>query len=182
MTDRLHLNLRHRRMLEDILHAHVPEVEAWACGSRISGRSHDGSDLDLVLRSPELKEIPIGQLVDLEEALRESTIPFLIEARDWARLPDRLSSRNHSRLCCAGGPDLKAIPQRRLRINAPILHRVHNSLDRDCVGRRPQILTGLKSDRQNVVQVVQQLAVSSEAGFRSRPTKRPAGPAPTQSN
>ena len=75
-------------MLEDILRAHVPEVEVWAYGSRISGHSHDGSDLDLVLRSPELKEIPIGQLVDLEVALRESTIPFLIEARDWARLPD----------------------------------------------------------------------------------------------
>ena len=88
MADRLHLKLRHRRMLEDILRAHVPEVEVWAYGSRISGHSHDGSDLDLVLRSPELKEIPIGQLVDLEEALRESTIPFLIEARDWARLPD----------------------------------------------------------------------------------------------
>lgn len=54
MTDRLRLKLRHRRMLEDILHAHVPEVEVWAYGSRISGRSHDGSDLDLVLRSPEL--------------------------------------------------------------------------------------------------------------------------------
>ena len=88
MADRLHLKLRHRRMLEDILRAHVPEVEVWAYGSRISGLSHDGSDLDLVLRSPELNEIPIGQLVDLEEALRESTIPFLIEARDWARLPD----------------------------------------------------------------------------------------------
>ena len=88
MADRLHLKLRHRRMLEDILRAHVPEVEVWAYGSRISGHSHDGSDLDLVLRSPELNEIPIDQLVDLEEALRDSTIPFLIEARDWARLPD----------------------------------------------------------------------------------------------
>ncbi len=88
MADRLHLKLRHRRMLEDILRAHVPEVEVWAYGSRISGHSHESSDLDLLWRSPELKEIPIGQLVDLEEALRESTIPFLIEARDWARLPN----------------------------------------------------------------------------------------------
>ncbi len=82
MADRLHLKLRHRRMLEDILRAHVPEVEVWAYGSRISGHSHDGSALALVLRSPELNEIPIDQLVDLEEALRDSTIPFLIEARD----------------------------------------------------------------------------------------------------
>ena len=88
MTHRLHLRLRHRRMLEDILRAHVPDVEVWAYGSRISGASHDGSDLDLVLRSPELKQIPVSKLSDLKEALRESTIPFLIEARDWARLPE----------------------------------------------------------------------------------------------
>ena len=87
MAERLHLKPRHRRMLEDILRAHMPEVEVWAYGSRLSGQSHDGSDLDLVLRSPKLKQIPVGRLADLEEALRESTIPFLIEARDWARLP-----------------------------------------------------------------------------------------------
>lgn len=52
MADRLHLKLRHRRMLEDILRAHVPDVEVWAYGSRISGHSHDGSDLDLVLAAP----------------------------------------------------------------------------------------------------------------------------------
>lgn len=88
MTDHLNLKQRHRQMLEKILRAHMPNVEVWAYGSRVSGRSHDGSDLDLVLRGPALQEIPISQLVGLEEALRESTIPFLIEARDWARLPE----------------------------------------------------------------------------------------------
>ncbi len=53
----------------------------------ISDYSHGGSDMDLVLRGPDLEEILIGQLADLEEALRLSTIPFLLEARDWARLP-----------------------------------------------------------------------------------------------
>lgn len=75
-------------MLEEILREHVPGVEVWAYGSRVSGHSHGGSDLDLVLRGPDLEEIPIGQLVNLEEALRLSTIPFLVEARDWARLPE----------------------------------------------------------------------------------------------
>ena len=27
--------------------------------------------------------------MDFEEAVLESTIPFLVEARDWARLPER---------------------------------------------------------------------------------------------
>ena len=76
-------------MLEALLREHLPNVEVWAYGSRVSGKSHDGSDLDLVLRGTGLKEIPIGQLGDFEEAVRESNIPFLVEARDWARLPTR---------------------------------------------------------------------------------------------
>lgn len=55
-------------------------------GSRINGRSHNSSDLDLALRAPELAEIPIDPLVDFEEVIRESGIPFLIEARNRARL------------------------------------------------------------------------------------------------
>ncbi len=76
-------------MLAVLLREHLPDVEVWAYGSRVNGRSHDGSDLDLVLRGPSLKEIPIDQLRGFEEALRESKIPFLIEARDWARVPER---------------------------------------------------------------------------------------------
>ena len=88
-TDRLHLQPKHRRILEELLQEHLPEVEVWAYGSRITGCSHDGSDLDLVLRGPDLKKIPIENLTDFEEVLRESPIPFLVEARDWARLPER---------------------------------------------------------------------------------------------
>ena len=89
MTDRLHLPPKHRRVLEALLRTHLPDVEVWAYGSRVNGRSHDGSDLDLVLRGPALKEIPADSLADFQEAVRESNIPFLIEAHDWARLPER---------------------------------------------------------------------------------------------
>jgi len=89
MTKQLHLSAKHRRILESLLHEHLPDVEVWAYGSRVTGRSHDGSDLDLVLRGPGLKEIPYGQLADFEDAVRESRVPFLVEARDWARLPKR---------------------------------------------------------------------------------------------
>ncbi len=93
MTESLHLLSRHLRILEALLLEHLPNVEVWAYGSRVNGRSHDGSDLDLVLRGPGLTEIPIEQLMDFEEALKESRIPFLVEARDWARLPDRFHCR-----------------------------------------------------------------------------------------
>ena len=88
MTDHLHLSTRHRTVIEALLRAHLPEVEAWAYGSRVNGRGHDGSDLDLVLRGPGLKEIPADQLGDFREAVGESGIPFLVEARDWARLSE----------------------------------------------------------------------------------------------
>ncbi len=85
----MHLSGRHRRALEALLREHLPDVEVWGYGSRVNGLGHEGSDLDLVLRGPGLEEIPADRLWDFEEAVRESTIPFLVEARDWARLPQR---------------------------------------------------------------------------------------------
>ena len=106
MAERLHLPPRHRRALEALLREHLSYVEVWAYGSRVNGRSHDGSDLDLVLRGPGLKEIPSDQLGDFEEAVRESNIPFLVEARDWPRLPERFHreiERDYAVLVKGGG-------------------------------------------------------------------------------
>ena len=88
MGDRLSLLPRHRRQVEKILGAGAPGVEVWAYGSRVNGRNHPGSDLDLVLRGPGLRPLPPEMLAALAEAFHDSTIPFFIEARDWARLPD----------------------------------------------------------------------------------------------
>ena len=89
MTDRLDLASKHRRILAALLREHLPDVDVWAYGSRVNGRSHDGSDLDLVLRGPGLEKIATDRLAEFEEAVRESHIPLLVEARDWARLPER---------------------------------------------------------------------------------------------
>ena len=78
----------HRRTLVSLLREHLPGVEVWAYGSRVDGRSHDGSDLDLVLRSPDLVKIDPSQLAEFNQAVQESTVPFLVEARNWARLPE----------------------------------------------------------------------------------------------
>ena len=88
-TDGLHLSPRHREKLAALLREHLPGVEVWAYGSRVNGRSHDGSDLDLVLRGPGLQAVPLEQLGDFTDAVRESMLPFLVEARDWTRLPAR---------------------------------------------------------------------------------------------
>ena len=47
MAEGLHLSPRHREEIEALLREHLPGVEVWAYGSRVTGRSHEGSDLDL---------------------------------------------------------------------------------------------------------------------------------------
>lgn len=88
MTTTLDLKPRHRSQLETLIGKHLPDVEVWAYGSRVSGMSHEGSDLDLALRGPGLEPIPPAKLSELTDALRNSTLPFLVEAHDWARLPE----------------------------------------------------------------------------------------------
>jgi len=64
------------------------EFEIWAYGSRINGTSHEGSDLDLVLRTTDLSKLPMEKLSSIIEKIRESNIPILVELRDWARIPE----------------------------------------------------------------------------------------------
>ncbi len=97
MTDRLDLPLRYRRIVEALLREHVPDAEVWAYGSRVNGEGHEGSDLDLVVRGPGLEPLSEGFL-NLLEAIEESDIPILVQAHDWARLPESFHQeieRNH---------------------------------------------------------------------------------------
>ncbi len=87
MTPHLLIRDKDRAALEQLLARYLPSVTAWAYGSRVNGRAHDASDLDLVLRSTDLSPIPFSEMEAFVSAVRESTIPILIEARDWARLP-----------------------------------------------------------------------------------------------
>lgn len=93
MTDGLDLSPRHRATIQALIERHLPDVEVWAYGSRIDGRGHAGSDLDLALRAPGLAPIPVAGLARLKEALRDSNIPFVVEAHDWARLPEGFRRR-----------------------------------------------------------------------------------------
>ena len=62
--------------------------EVWAYGSRVNGQAHEGSDLDLVIRSPNAAPIPYDSYAALSEKIRDSNIPILVELRDWAMLPE----------------------------------------------------------------------------------------------
>jgi len=85
---RLDLPERHLDQLRRLLKTYVPDAEVWAYGSRINGKSHEASDLDLVLRNPADLSRPQEQLLDLKEALSDSDIPILVDVLDWARLPE----------------------------------------------------------------------------------------------
>ena len=87
MTDKLDLPRRYRDQLEALLREYVPDAEVWAYGSRVTGKGHEGSDLDLVLRGPDLAPLD-GCFYDLVEALEQSSIPILVQVHDWARLPE----------------------------------------------------------------------------------------------
>ncbi len=98
MTERLDLPYRYRRQIEALLRKRLPGIEVWAYGSRVNGRSHPGSDLDLALRTPTLEPIPDAVLRNFTAALERSNIPILVQAHDWARLPEsfhREIERNH---------------------------------------------------------------------------------------
>lgn len=77
-----------KQRLLKLLADYLPEVNAWAYGSRVNGQAHDTSDLNIVLRSKNLSKIPVEQLESFLQALSDSNIPILVEARDWARLPE----------------------------------------------------------------------------------------------
>ncbi len=63
-------------------------VEIWAYGSRVTGEAHEGSDLDLVIRTANLQKLPLDILLDLQGKIQRSTIPIIVELFDWARLPE----------------------------------------------------------------------------------------------
>jgi predicted nucleotidyltransferase len=78
---------RHLAELRSLLERHVPDAEVWAFGSRVTGGSHEGSDLDLVLHNVAAPGQPVPGLADLREALQASALPMLVQAHDASQWP-----------------------------------------------------------------------------------------------
>lgn len=83
----LALTPRHLAELRALLARHVPDAEVWAFGSRVSGGAHEGSDLDLMLRSVQDPAQPVAGSAALQEALQDSALPMMVEVHDWALVP-----------------------------------------------------------------------------------------------
>jgi uncharacterized protein len=76
-------------LLEILNNSLLPSLSVWAYGSRVNGSAHESSDLDLVIRTADLKLMDFDIYLNLMEKIRESNIAILVEIRDWARLPVR---------------------------------------------------------------------------------------------
>jgi uncharacterized protein len=83
----LDLPERHRSTLQTLLAKHVPQAQVWAYGSRVNGKAHEGSDLDLVLRNPADLAQDVPGWFELKEALQASNLPMLVDVHLWSRLP-----------------------------------------------------------------------------------------------
>jgi predicted nucleotidyltransferase len=88
MPNKLDLPERHLQTLRQLLAIHVPSIEVWAYGSRVTGGGHETSDLDIVLRNPQAPKQSTKHYPELKEALQQSTIPIFIDVHDWAHLPE----------------------------------------------------------------------------------------------
>jgi uncharacterized protein len=86
----LDLDPRSSAILKAIFTRYAPLAEVWAFGSRVSGKAHGASDLDLLIRTPSALHQPITNMPDLQSAIEESSVPFLVDLHDWALLPAAL--------------------------------------------------------------------------------------------
>jgi len=83
MTD-LFLQEKYLEVLRAVFRQVCPAATIVAFGSRVKGEAHNGSDLDLaVLSWGGQKECLTG----LKNALEDSTLPFLTDIVDFAKVP-----------------------------------------------------------------------------------------------
>ncbi|MGE3920181.1 MAG: nucleotidyltransferase family protein [Gammaproteobacteria bacterium] len=84
----LELKSKHLEIIKEILKKYVPEMTVLAYGSRVTGQSHPGSDLDLVVINPQNISLPLKNLTALRAAFTESNLPFIVDVHDWAMIPE----------------------------------------------------------------------------------------------
>ena len=86
----LDLPAKYLSILQRILADLAPQAKVWTYGTRVTGKAHEGSDLDLVVRYPIGAER--SSLGALGAALSDSDIPILVDVHDWDRIPQEFCS------------------------------------------------------------------------------------------
>ena len=82
------LREKDKQLLIDLFSQLERPVEVLAYGSRVNNTAHDGSDLDLVIRTKNHKPLSAAVYTHLQEQIKQSNIPILVELRDWTKIPE----------------------------------------------------------------------------------------------
>ncbi len=82
--DKLFIKEKYLKILLSIFEEYCPKAEIWAYGSRVDNSAHEGSDLDLAIKSfnDDTKNVD-----DLNKLLKESSIPFLVDIFEFDKMP-----------------------------------------------------------------------------------------------
>lgn len=81
----------YRSQLYALCAQYLAGCEVLAYGSRMSGNSHAGSDLDIVIKSTD--EQSAARIDGFRNALRDSNLPMLIDVLDWQYIPETFQAR-----------------------------------------------------------------------------------------
>ena len=74
-------------LVSRLVRKHLPGAQAFAFGSRVTGRNQPYSDLDIGVQ----RDTPFAwqELANLREALMESDLPIRVDVVDWAQSSPR---------------------------------------------------------------------------------------------
>lgn len=76
----------HLEIVRRLLARHVPGLEVWAFGSRVSGRAGKHSDLDLCIRTA--SPLSFTTMGLMEEAFSDSDLPYKVDLVDWSAISE----------------------------------------------------------------------------------------------
>lgn len=76
----------HLEIVRRLLARHVPGLEVWAFGSRVSGRAGKHSDLDLCIRTA--NPLSFTAMGLMEEAFSDSDLPYKVDLVDWSAISE----------------------------------------------------------------------------------------------
>jgi len=85
---KLNIQQKHLEIVLEILQKFIPNVEVWAFGSRVKFTNTEYADLDLVIVSDKKQSfLTMGMI---EEAFKESDLPFEIDILDYHSISEHI--------------------------------------------------------------------------------------------
>ena len=85
IKENIDITAAQKKIVLDLLKKHIPNIEVWAYGSRVTGTTKPCSDLDIVALTADGHRENIS---NLKEAFEESDLPFRVDLFVWDQVPE----------------------------------------------------------------------------------------------